>query len=196
MGYDPKPIYPAESVSRAPMQKPKLQLTSLAFISLAALAGCSLSIPNLPGVYKLDIQQGNVITQDMIDQLRPGMTHQQVQFILGNPLIVDTFHPRRWDYLYSFQPGGEERKQERITLMFDEYDLLIGLAGDFMPGVSRDQEMLGTGQATVVTGPRSSTNEDDTLPQELPPAPGSLLEEIQDEIDEAEPAPVPVPDPL
>lgn len=64
------------------MQNTKLLLTSLTLVGLLALAGCSF-----PGVYKIDIQQGNVVTQDMIDQLRPGMTRRQVRFIMGNPLI-------------------------------------------------------------------------------------------------------------
>ena len=91
------------------MQKAKLMLTGLTFLGIAALAGCSF-----PGVYKIDIQQGNVVTQDMIDQLRPGMTQRQVRFIMGNPLVADTFHPNRWDYIYSMQPGGGERQQERV----------------------------------------------------------------------------------
>src|SRR3546814_20220346 len=80
------------------MQNTKLMLASLSFAGLVALAGCSF-----PGVYKVDIQQGNVVTQDMIDQLRPGLTRQQVRFILGNPLITDTFHANRWDYLYGLK---------------------------------------------------------------------------------------------
>ena len=120
------------------MQNAKLMLTCLAFAGLAALAGCSF-----PGVYKIDIQQGNVVTQDMIDQLRPGMTRRQVRFIMGNPLIVDTFHANRWDYLYSIQPGGGRRQQERVSLFFNDSDQLAGLNGDFMPGVSRDEAILG-----------------------------------------------------
>ena len=116
------------------MQNAKLMLTCLAFAGLAALAGCSF-----PGVYKIDIQQGNVVTQDMIDQLRPGMTRRQVRFIMGNPLIVDTFHANRWDYLYSIQPGGGRRQQERVSLFFNDSDQLAGLNGDFMPGVSREE---------------------------------------------------------
>ena len=105
------------------MQNTKLLLPSLTLVGLFALAGCSF-----PGVYKIDIQQGNVVTQDMIDQLKPGMTQRQVRFIMGNPLITDTFHAKRWDYLYSIQPGGRQRYQERISLMFDGEDQLIGLA--------------------------------------------------------------------
>ncbi len=120
------------------MQKTKLLLTSLTLTGLLALAGCSF-----PGVYKIDIQQGNVVTQDMIDQLRPGMTRKQVRFIMGNPLLTDTFHANRWDYLYSIQPGGGKRLQERVSVNFNADDQLVGLSGDFMPGVSRDQAILG-----------------------------------------------------
>ncbi|MBE7373444.1 outer membrane protein assembly factor BamE [Pseudomonas lopnurensis] len=165
------------------MQNTKLMLASLTFVGLFALAGCSF-----PGVYKVDIQQGNVVTQDMIDQLRPGMTHQQVRFIMGNPLITDTFHANRWDYLYSIQPGGSQRQQERVSLVFNEADQLVGLAGDFMPGVSRDEQILGRQQPGAVTAPSAA-------PQERP-APGSLEEQIQREVDEVEAVPVPIPEPL
>jgi len=178
------------------MQKAKLMLTGLTFLGLAALAGCSL-----PGVYKIDIQQGNVVTQDMIDQLRPGMTRRQVRFIMGNPLIADTFHANRWDYLYSIQPGGGARQQERISLMFDGNDQLTGLSGDFMPGVSRDEAILGSGGSTQLqeapTAEGASAEAVQTpAEQEAAPAPGSLLEQIQREVDEAEPVPVPMPEPL
>lgn len=169
------------------MQKAKLMLTGLAFLGLAALAGCSF-----PGVYKIDIQQGNVVTQDMIDQLRPGMTRRQVRFIMGNPLITDTFHANRWDYLYSIQPGGGARQQERISLVFDANDQLVGLSGDFIPGMSRDEAIRGaTGTPEV---PEQAVPETEVT--EPAPAPGSLLEEIQREVDDTRAAPVPSPEPL
>ncbi len=168
------------------MQNTKLMLASLSFAGLVALAGCSF-----PGVYKVDIQQGNVVTQDMIDQLRPGMTRQQVRFIMGNPLITDTFHANRWDYLYSIQPGGSPRQQERVSLVFNANDQLAGLAGDFMPGVSRDEQILGREAQGTSTTPAAVPRQ----PEERP-TPGSLLEQIQREVDEAEPVPVPTPEPL
>ncbi|WXL26919.1 outer membrane protein assembly factor BamE [Ectopseudomonas mendocina] len=167
------------------MQKAKLLLTSLSLTGLFALAGCSF-----PGVYKIDIQQGNVVTQDMIDQLRPGMTRKQVRFIMGNPLITDTFHSNRWDYLYSIQPGGGQRLQERVTLNFNNDDQLIGLNGDFMPGVSRDQAILG--ESSDVTTPTTAAPQQ----TEEKPAPGSLLEQIQGEVDDVQVVPVPTPEPL
>lgn len=167
------------------MQNIKLMLTSLPLVGLLALAGCTI-----PGVYKIDIQQGNVVTQDMIDQLRPGMTRRQVRFVMGSPLITDTFHPNRWDYLYSIKPGGGQRLQERVSLVFDQNDLLVGLAGDFLPGATREEEILGRpGGGTVIR--RAPTEE-----AEEPAKPGSLLEEIQREVDEAESAPIPTPEPL
>ncbi len=87
---------------------------------------------NLPGVYSLEIQQGNIVNQEMIDQLRPNMTKRQVLYIMGSPMLVDVFHQKRWDYLYSTQPGGEARRQKRLSLFFDG-DKLIGVQGDFRP---------------------------------------------------------------
>ncbi|KAA0691316.1 outer membrane protein assembly factor BamE [Halopseudomonas laoshanensis] len=115
-------------------------LCILLCLSVLGLAGCSF-----PGVYKIDVQQGNVVTQEMVDQLRPGMTTRQVRFIMGTPLVEDTFHPNRWDYIYSMQAGHQERTQERISLNF-ENDLLVGLSGDFVPGASRDERIMGAGQ--------------------------------------------------
>ncbi len=173
------------------MQNTKLLLTSLTFVGLLALAGCSF-----PGVYKIDIQQGNVVTQDMIDQLRPGMTRRQVRFIMGNPLIQDTFHTNRWDYLYSLQPGGGQRQQERMSIYFNESDQLVSLSGDFMPGVSRDQEILGGSGDTSVSPAQPGTTEQVEQVKETPAKPGSLEEKIQREVDTIETIPVPPPAPL
>ena len=168
------------------MQNTKLLLTSFTLVGLLALAGCSF-----PGVYKIDIQQGNVVTQDMIDQLRPGMTRRQVRFIMGNPLLTDTFHADRWDYLYSLQPGGGERQQERMTLIFNSNDQLVSLNGDFMPGVSRDDAILGRGNDTNVTPANGGQPK-----AEEPPKPGSMLEQIQNDVDKVETVPVPSQEPL
>ncbi|PYB79242.1 MULTISPECIES: outer membrane protein assembly factor BamE [Pseudomonas] len=167
------------------MQNTKLLLTSLTLVGLLALAGCSF-----PGVYKIDIQQGNVVTQDMIDQLRPGMTRRQVRFIMGNPLLQDTFHTNRWDYLYSLQPGGGQRQQERMSIFFNENDQLVNLSGDFMPGVSRDQEILGGSSDTTVNPDKQPSQ------PEKPAKPGSLEDSLQKEIDNVETTPVPTPAPL
>lgn len=148
-------------------------------IGLLTLTGC------FPSVYKIDIQQGNIITQDMINQLRPGMTRAQVRYLMGSPLIVDPFHADRWDYIYSIQPGGGAMQQENVALTFDQNSQLVGLAGDFLPGMTRDEEILG-GQSR----PATPTGRPATYGS------GSLEEQIQREVDSAEMIDVPIPDRL
>ncbi len=87
---------------------------------------------DFPGVYKIGIAQGNIITQEMVDQLRTGMTKRQVIFVMGTPLVRDPYHHDRWDYIYSFQPGGVVRGQERISVFFID-DELVSFTGDFLP---------------------------------------------------------------
>lgn len=106
-------------------------LRSLAItLAISVLAGCSYF--QFPGVHKVEIQQGNIITQDMIDQLQPGMTRSQVRYIMGTPLIADTFNQDRWDYFYSVKKSGEREKREQVTLIF-QGDNLVGIQGDFSP---------------------------------------------------------------
>lgn len=93
------------------------------------IAGCS----EFPRVHKIDIPQGNVVTQEMVDQLKPGMTRNQVRYIMGTPLVTDTFSPDRWDYIYSMKKGYEARTQKSVSLYFVD-DRLNRISGDFRPG--------------------------------------------------------------
>ena len=112
-------------------------LLPIAFSLLLSSCGSVTSFA-FPGVYRLNIPQGNLITQEMVDQLRPSLTKRQVNFILGTPLVKDTFDQDRWDYLYSFQPGGGERVQETLTIFF-ENDQLTRFTGDFEQTPENDQ---------------------------------------------------------
>ena len=115
-----------------------LTLTGL-LLTLLALTGCGgVSSFSFPGAYRLNIPQGNIITQEMVDQLRPGLSKRQVNFILGTPLIRDTFDQDRWDYVYSFQPGGGERVQEVLTVFFED-NQLTSFAGDFQQSPEHEQ---------------------------------------------------------
>ncbi|MBE0439932.1 MAG: outer membrane protein assembly factor BamE [Gammaproteobacteria bacterium] len=96
-------------------------------VFLLLISACSKD--KIPGVYRIDIQQGNDVTQDMLNKLKPDMSKSQVAFIMGTPLVIDTFHPDRWDYIYSFHPGNGKREQRRITLFFVE-DKLDHIEGD------------------------------------------------------------------
>jgi outer membrane protein assembly factor BamE len=95
------------------------------------LAGCSASrVPVSP--YKIDIQQGNYVTQDMVSKLKPGMTRAQVRFALGTPLVVDIFRTDRWDYVYVYQKAGAVTEQRRLAVYFNG-DKLDRLEGDVVP---------------------------------------------------------------
>lgn len=118
----------------------------IALCLLATLSACGLPRLHFPGVYKIDIQQGNIITQEMVDQLRPGMTKRQVIFVMGTPLVRDPFDQDRWDYVYSYQPGGGVRGQERITMFF-ENDMLTHFTGDFKPTEESTAETTSSASA-------------------------------------------------
>lgn len=104
-------------------------LTRLLLPCLLALAVAACSFP---GVYHLTVQQGNVVTQDMVNQLQPGMDKRQVRFIMGTPLLIDSFEDNRWDYFYSLKNGNNEYSRERLTLYFTE-DVLTNMQGNFRP---------------------------------------------------------------
>ena len=107
-------------------------LFSLSLLTSLTLVSCSTILNNLPGVYTLEIQQGNIIDQTMVDQLRPGMNKRQVVYIMGSPMLEDFFHKNRWDYLYSDKASGEDLMQKQLSLYFDN-DHLVGVQGDFRP---------------------------------------------------------------
>ena len=94
------------------------------------------SFGNLPFVHKIDIQQGNVITQEMIAQLELGMDKKKVIFIMGSPVILDTFHADRWDYLYLFKHGGGHSKRRQITLYFEQ-SKLARIEGNVTPAAGK-----------------------------------------------------------
>ncbi|MCP3848901.1 MAG: outer membrane protein assembly factor BamE [Gammaproteobacteria bacterium] len=93
-----------------------------------------LSGIGLPRVHKVDVPQGNVIEQDQINQLRPGMNKQQVLFIMGTPMLDDSFHANRWDYIYRFKPGYGDIEFKQATLYFNEDTKLVNIQGTFRPG--------------------------------------------------------------
>ena len=96
----------------------------------STLIGCSSL--SFPGVYRIDIPQGNTVTQDMLDQLKIGMSPQQVRFVMGTPLVADPFNLNRWDYYYSIQEDGETTKQQLVSVFFDN-NSLTRIDGDVSP---------------------------------------------------------------
>jgi outer membrane protein assembly factor BamE len=103
------------------------------FLLVSVIGACSW-VPRPIREYKIDIQQGNVLTQDMVSQLRPGLTKDQVRFILGTPVLMDMFHSNRWDYFYSLRKGStEEFESRKFAVFFDDEDRLARVEGDVSP---------------------------------------------------------------
>lgn len=84
----------------------------------------SLDIDNYLSAYRLDVRQGNFVTQDMVSQLKPGQTQEQVRFVLGTPLLTDPFHGNRWDYVYRYDSGKGDVQQRRFSVYFEDNKLL------------------------------------------------------------------------
>ena len=103
-------------------------LTRAAIVVFALpLAACSYmpELPSLPGLsaikpYRIDIQQGNFLSAEMVAQLKVGMTREQVRFVLGTPLVTDIFHGDRWDYVYWRETETGKREERRVALFFVE----------------------------------------------------------------------------
>lgn len=125
------------------MRRSSLSLLVSASLILAA---CSYK-PSFISEYKIDVQQGNVLSQEMISQLKPGQTREQVRFLLGTPLIVDLFHQQRWDYVYHYRNGRTAAVDSRkLSVFFDRDGRLERVAGDVEAG---DTEALAAPVATT-----------------------------------------------
>jgi outer membrane protein assembly factor BamE len=108
---------------------------SAAFLLAALFAGCkSVEVPKLPGVtpYRMVIQQGNFVSDEAIAQLKPGMTKEQVRFVLGTPLVTDIFHADRWDYVFFREMPNGKREQRNLSVVFQDAKL-VRVIGDILP---------------------------------------------------------------
>ena len=105
----------------------RVLLVSLCVLSLS---GCNF----FPGVHKLNIQQGHIITPEMVSKLQLGMTKRQVRFVLGNTLLPDTFNDNRWDYYYSLKLGKTGDFTKHLFTVYFENDKLVKTEGDYLPG--------------------------------------------------------------
>ena len=104
---------------------------------LASLVGCGSNF-GFPGVYRINVEQGNVVTEEMVEQLRPGLNRRQVRYIMGTPLIEDSFHSDRWDYRYLLRNGNDTIIETQLTLWF-EGDELVRAAGADAPDWNQSQ---------------------------------------------------------
>lgn len=90
-------------------------LLSVVVTLITLIQGCSF-----PGVYKINVQQGNIVSQEMLNQLRPGMTKRQVHFVLGNPVVKNVFNTDQEHYLYSYQKAGEDTQTQSVVIYYSD----------------------------------------------------------------------------
>ena len=130
------------------LQIPVMRMPFVLILLSAGLAGCS-SWPSMPklGVpsltpYKIDIQQGNFVDQEMLAKLQPGMTRAQVKFVMGTPLVTDVFHANRWDYIYIYRKDGKVIEQRRAVLYFDgdKLERVVNLLGEDKSATGKKSE--------------------------------------------------------
>ncbi len=145
------------------------RLSPLALLTLGACSWSSWSLPSWPDhlVYKVDVQQGTVITKEMAAQLRPGMTREQVRFVLGTSPLIDPFHANRWDYTYYFKPGSGTPVERRFTVFFDANDKMVKFDGD--PLVTEAEFISTRIQISTDEAKKGAVDENVVLPGGPPP---------------------------
>ena len=111
-------------------------IVTVLFASLV-LSACTMPKLGLPRVHKITIQQGNVLTQEMVDQLKPGMTRNQVRFVLGDPVTRNRFNEDRWDYLYYIDIPGQYKEKTYLSLIFEQ-DLLASFSSNLSPSAAEE----------------------------------------------------------
>ena len=131
----------------------------VAFLAFS-VGACSLSqlkLPELkiPRVYKLSVQQGNVITQEMVDRLKPGMTRNQVEFVMGKPVLGDPFNDDQWVYIYTLEVPDYFNQVFKMVLAFED-DTLATISGDYIP-----QEADAESDAAVDEGANETSDENE-----------------------------------
>lgn len=125
-------------------------LSALVVFGLLAQSACSIPRPSLPRVHKVTVQQGNVITQEMIDRLRPGMTRSQVAFVMGEPVLRNPFVDSRWDYIYTLDIPGIFRDTKRMSLFFED-GVLAYFTGDYAPTAAKEVEQASLREPEITT---------------------------------------------
>jgi outer membrane protein assembly factor BamE len=153
-------------------------LAAIASLFLVSCGSARLPMPEITP-YRIEIQQGNFVSQEMVSQLKLGMNKDQVRFVLGTPLITDSFHADRWDYVFRRQrANSRELEQRKLTVLFED-GKLKRIEGDVIPAATADSAAVKTPEAKPG-------------PQPLPAPPSASA--AQTSAEAAKPAPAAAPD--
>ena len=152
------------------LQIPVMRTLIVLTLVSAGLMGCS-HLPSMPKFsassltpYKIDIQQGNFVDQEMLAKLHPGMTRAQVKFVMGTPLVADVFHANRWDYIYMYRKDGKLAEERRAVLYFDgdKLDRIEDMLNDGTKTTPVSSDKAG---ATPTATPAAATDKPATVTQ-------------------------------
>jgi len=125
---------------------------ALAAIAALLLVSCGFAGLPMPDIspYRIEIQQGNFVSPDMVAQLKIGMSKDQVRFVMGTALITDSFHADRWDYVFRRQKANSrELEQRKLALFFDD-GKLTRIEGDMTPAPGTDAGTIKTPETQPV----------------------------------------------
>jgi outer membrane protein assembly factor BamE len=168
-----------------PVRRLASRLTvAMALVSLAGCAGLRDKLPAMPSVgslvtpYKIDIQQGNVVTREQAQALQPGMSRLQVRDILGSPLLTSVFHADRWDYVFTFRRQGQPLQQRKLAIFF-KGEVMERIESDELPSEVEFVASLDNRRQFEKVPPLVATEEQLKAFQErnkvvAPPAPRAL----------------------
>lgn len=128
---NPAALFKARSTALA-------RAAALACAVAAALAACSTL--HFPGVHRIIVQQGNVVTRTMIDKLKPGMSKNQVRYVMGNAVMENPFDANRWDYIYTADIRGQDYIERRLSIFFED-GRMVSMEGNYL-----DEEKTAKGE--------------------------------------------------
>lgn len=158
--------------------------SGLVLAACAAMVGCgsvdgfSRRVASAVTPYKVEVVQGNFVSREQVEQLKPGMPRQQVRELLGTPLVSSLFHGDRWDYVFTIKRDGVQEAPRRLTLFF-KGDALDRFEGDTMPSESEFVAAIGSKprdarkpvlEATEEQLQRATANKPAASQQPAPPA--------------------------
>jgi outer membrane protein assembly factor BamE len=133
--------------------------------SISAVTGWA---PTFLGPYRPDVHQGNIITQEMVDQLRQGMTRDQVRYMLGTPLLTSEFHKDRWDYPYYLNPLKGQVQSRNLTIYFKDNKVERFRSDEMPPESLADAMILGPNARKA---PKQAPRQPEQAPDLMTPSP-------------------------
>ncbi len=148
-------------------------LAATASLLLVSCGSARLPVPEVLTPYRIEIQQGNFVSQEMVSQLKPGMSKDQVRFVMGTPLITDSFHADRWDYVFRRQKANSRELEQRKLALFFEDGKLKRIEGDVTPAAALSTKPAAQ---TASEAPKPASAADKPAAAPVPPGDGKRQE--------------------